>query len=111
MVLHEIKCTDDFDSALKDHEMVIFVAFAKWCGSSIIMLPLIETFSEEYQDIYFNKVDIDVVPALARRLDTHTLPTMIIYKKGENTKQIMGAQPQVLLTAIREALGKPTHSA
>lgn len=51
------------------------------------------------------KVDVDEVPDLAAEHNIRSMPTFLVFKNGELLKEVVGANPAALETAIKEAVG------
>jgi len=100
MVVHNINSKVDFDNAIKDNDVVILDAFATWCGPCKVIAPQVVKFSEEYPNAHFVKIDVDEVPDVAQELGIRAMPTFVIFKGGEKVKEVVGANPQALKSAI-----------
>ena len=83
---------ETFDDIIKGDKPVLVDFFATWCGPCRMMAPVIEELAEEYDgkvkigkldDIRILKVDVDKNEALATQLRIQSVPTLIIFKKGE----------------------------
>ena len=76
-----------FDDLIKDIAVVDF--YATWCGPCKMFGPVFEEASNE-SNIYFVKVDVDKENDIARRYGVMTIPTVILFKNGEEVKRNIG---------------------
>ena len=85
--------TADFDQTiLKD--MPVFVDFwATWCGPCRMITPFIEQLAEEFQGkAVVCKVNVDEETDLAERFGIQTIPTVLLFRKGELLDKSVGAK-------------------
>lgn len=68
-----------------------------------ILTPL-DRFSDEFPNAHFAKLDVDEVPDVAQELGIRAMPTFVIFKDGEKFKEIVGANPQALKSAIEASV-------
>ncbi|CZT42316.1 related to thioredoxin [Rhynchosporium secalis] len=104
MGVHNVANKAQFTAALKDHEIVIVDCFATWCGPCKVIAPQVVKYSDEYTGAHFIKLDVDEVPDVAQELGVRAMPTFLIFKNGEKTHEVVGANPKALMTAIHKAL-------
>jgi thioredoxin 1 len=84
----------DYDSLhgkLKDADKPVFVDFwASWCGSCKMQSSVLETVSENNEDVVFGKVNIDCEDKLAEEYSIMSIPTLILFKDGAAVKKLVG---------------------
>lgn len=85
----------DFDKEILGSEVPAVVDFyADWCPPCRIVSPIIEGLSQEYAGrVKFVKINTDENPELAERYGIMSIPTIIIFKKGEVASRTVGAGP------------------
>jgi len=71
----------------------VFVDFwAEWCGPCRMVGPVIDELSGDYDGkIKFVKVNVDEANALASKYNVFSIPTLMIFNKGEIVAQQVGA--------------------
>ena len=71
----------------------VFVDFwAEWCGPCRMVGPVVEELSADYDSkIKFVKVNVDEANALASKYNVFSIPTLMIFNKGEIVAQQVGA--------------------
>ncbi len=91
-----ITVTDDSfeQDVLKNDKPVLLDFWAQWCGPCKMIGPVLEEISNERDDIVIAKMDIDQNPETPGKFGVRSIPTMILFKDGENKATKMGAQPK-----------------
>ena len=74
------------DEVLKSDKPVLVKATAKWCGPCKAMAPTLEEIAEEMKDqIKIYDLDIDENPITPTKYGVRGIPTMLIFKNGQET--------------------------
>ena len=95
---------ETFDSEVLQSEKPVLVDFwAEWCGPCHAVAPVLDKIVEEHgDDLRLVKVNIDEEQAIAARYGIMSIPTVILFRDGEPSAAVIGAQPK---GAIERALG------
>lgn len=65
--------------------------YADWCGPCKQFMPIVEQFKDEMgEKVRVIKINIDKNQALAQQLKVMSIPTVMIYHKGERTYEGKG---------------------
>jgi thioredoxin 1 len=93
-----------FESDVLQSDKAVLVDFwAEWCGPCHAVAPVLEKIVEERPDeLRLVKVNIDEEQELAQRYGVMSIPTIILFRDGEPSAAVIGAQPK---GAIERALG------
>jgi len=93
-----------FEANVLQSEKAVLVDFwAEWCGPCHAVAPVLEKIVEEHPDeVKLVKVNIDEEQELAQRYGVMSIPTIILFRDGEPSAAVIGAQPK---GAIERALG------
>ncbi len=88
-----------FDEVIGSATTPVLVDFwAEWCGPCKMIAPILEEIAEEHgETIKIAKLNVDDSPEIARRFEVMSIPTMILFKDGEEAKRIIGAKPKQAL--------------
>ena len=77
----------------KTHGIPVLVDFwAPWCGPCRALAPHLETLAREYgESLLILKVDVDAHPDAAKAYSVTSLPTLVLFRDGEEVKRHVGA--------------------
>ncbi|MBC7229886.1 MAG: thioredoxin [Actinobacteria bacterium] len=86
----------NFEQEVLKSDLPTLVDFwAPWCGPCQMMGPVIEEAAAEWEGkIKVCKLNVDESMQVARRYEIQSIPTMILFQKGEPAKKIVGARPK-----------------
>lgn len=74
---------------------VLVDCWAPWCGPCRGLAPVIEQIAEEYKGrVKIAKLDTDDNPKIAMKYNIQSIPTMLLFNKGQQADRIVGAQPK-----------------
>ncbi|MGL4913444.1 MAG: thioredoxin [Romboutsia sp.] len=87
--------TEEFVNEVEYKEGVVVVDFfATWCGPCKMLAPVFESVGEELEDsAEFYKIDIDESMELVQRFEVTTVPTVIVFKDGQEMDRLVGFIP------------------
>jgi thioredoxin len=79
---------------------VLLDCWAEWCGPCRMVAPTLEALASESAGLYrIAKLNVDENPQTAASLDIRSIPTLFIYKNGQQVDRIVGAQPKQVLVS------------
>lgn len=85
---------------------VLIDFYATWCGPCQYQLPVMDEVASEVGDrARILKVDIDKNQALASKLAIRSVPTLMIFKKGELKWRVSGVKDKAELVKILNEYG------
>ena len=86
----------NFDQIVLQAKTPVVVDFwASWCAPCRMVAPIIDELAEEYSGrISFAKVDVDQNSKIATRYGIMSIPTLLIFKKGEPISHTVGYKPK-----------------
>lgn len=89
--------TEEFN-ALMNEDAVLVDFFATWCGPCKMLTPVLESVANKLDGkVKIVKVDVDESPDLAQRFGIMSVPTMILFKKGQQDAAFSGYMPEAML--------------
>jgi thioredoxin 1 len=68
--------------------------WAPWCGPCVMVSPIYEKLSEEYENFKFCKINVDENPEMARKYGIMSIPMQMFFVNGEKVDEILGAYPE-----------------
>jgi thioredoxin 2 len=85
----------EFDELVRDAPMPVVVDFwAAWCGPCRTVAPELEKLSADRAGkVLVVKVDTDALPEVAGRFGIRSIPTLIAFEGGRESKRVSGAMP------------------
>lgn len=93
--------TQNFEEEVLRSEKPVLVDFwATWCGPCMRQGPIVEELAGEGYSV--GKVDVDQEPALARKYQVMSIPTLIIFKDGKEAKRLVGLTAKDTLKALMD---------
>ena len=73
--------------------------YADWCGPCRMVSSIVDEITEERRDIIVGKVNVDDENALAMKYGVMSIPTLIVFKDGQEKTRIVGARPKAAILA------------
>ncbi len=89
--------TDDrFEAEVLKSELPVLVDFwAEWCAPCHMIAPAVEELAKSYDGkMKFAKLDVDNNNKTALQYGVMSIPTLIIFKDGQEKERIVGAVPK-----------------
>ena len=76
---------------------------APWCAPCRSQSPIIEKLAEKFQgQANITAIDIDENRKTALKLGIHSIPTLILFKEGQEIQRFIGLQSEEELTRALE---------
>ena len=93
----------DFQAEVLESEQPVLVDFwAPWCGPCRVVAPVLEEIADERDNLRIVKVNIDENQQTATNYQILAIPTMVLFRNGQEAKRIQGAMPKKRLEAELE---------
>jgi thioredoxin 1 len=87
-----------FTDIISTEKPVLIDFSAEWCGPCRMVAPILEALAEDFpEQITIYKVNADENSGLTAEFKISSIPTIIVFEDGKETKRITGAKPRGIL--------------
>ena len=95
----EIFSEEEFNNLINLDKPVLVDFFATWCAPCKMQAPVLYEFKKEMGDkIMVAKVDVDQNPGLASQYGVFSIPTLMVFKGGEQKEKSVGLSSKANLS-------------
>ena len=92
-VIGDVTDQDFEERVLKSDEPVLVDFWAEWCVPCHMVSPVVEEIGQEKgESLRVAKLNIDENPEVTRRYGVMSIPTLMLFKGGEEKARVVGAR-------------------
>ena len=97
--------TDNFSTLINTKQTVLVDFYADWCGPCKMLAPILKEVKKDLEDgIKIIKIDVDKNQPLAAKYQVRGVPTMILFKNGEQVWRQSGVlQKNDIINVIKSS--------
>jgi len=93
-----------FNAAIKADGLTLIDFWAPWCGPCKAIAPILEEVAKEMEGkVQIGKVNVDDETELASEYNVRAIPTLLLFKAGEQVEQFVGMTNKADLVSKIEA--------
>ncbi len=94
----------DFDATIKDG-LTLVDFWAEWCAPCLALGPTMDELAESYPEkLRVAKVNIDSEPNIPTKFGIRGIPTVILFKDGEQVDMFVGNSPQKIKEMVEKVV-------
>jgi thioredoxin 1 len=84
----------DFEQKVMQSNKAVLIDFwAEWCVPCHMVSPVVEEIARDHADaLSVGKLNVDDNPETARRFGVMSIPTLIVFKDGQEKARVVGAR-------------------
>ena len=107
--IQEVNETNFENVVLQSDLPVLVDCWAPWCMPCRAQQPILEKMADELQGkALITSLNTEENRKAAYRLNIHSIPTLVVFKDGEERRRFIGLQKADSLTrALEDTLGSP----
>lgn len=104
--LAQLTTMDDFKRNVESSKQPVLVDFyATWCGPCRDLAPTIGSLSDQYRGrVTFYRVDVDQGRELSDKFGVKTIPTVIVFVGGKQSKRLSNEARDNYVRALDQAV-------
>ena len=102
----QISSAENMQELLRTNKIVIVDFYADWCPPCKAISPKFDALSREMLSIKFCKVNIDNLQNIGAQYSISSIPTFIVFFKGQEVNRLVGASIQDIKRSLELQLEK-----
>jgi thioredoxin 1 len=93
---------DNFKTEVLNSDIIVLTDFwAEWCMPCKMMDPILEKLAEDYKEkVKVARINVEEEPELATQFNIISIPTFLVFKKGEVVDKKVGAVPRKVIDEL-----------
>ena len=94
---------DSFESGVSTG-LTLVDFWAQWCAPCLALAPTMDDLADQFADkLTVAKVDIDANPGIPGKFGIMGIPTVLLFRDGEQVDKFVGNSPQKIREMVERA--------
>ncbi len=86
------------ETVLRSSLPILLDCWATWCSACATLSPVLETMARDFKGRFrVAKLNVEANPMLTAKYDLRSLPTLLIFDKGQLKDMLVGALPKEVI--------------
>lgn len=97
---------EDFDRTVLEAGAPVLIDFyADWCAPCRMVAPFVDELAQAHVgQLLVGKVDTDRAPDVAMRYGIRSIPTLIVFRDGEEVDRSLGFEPDKVRALVEQVM-------
>ncbi|KAI6653715.1 hypothetical protein LOD99_3219 [Oopsacas minuta] len=103
--LPEISSIEELDCTISSTPLLLMYFYADWCTPCNLLSPSIDKLSEDFSEVKFVKVNVELMKDIKAKYEIGVIPACIVLSQGEKVYTFYGS----CFETLKDELSKIRH--